>query len=77
MRIRRVIMKITTTIAFVLTIIGALVWLLVGLANINLVGLIFGIGAGAVVSRIIYILVGLAGLWLIFYLAVYRPLKNL
>ncbi len=70
-------MKITTTIAFVLTIIGALVWLLVGLANINLVGLIFGIGAGAVVSRIIYILVGLAGLWLIFYLAVYRPLKNL
>lgn len=70
-------MKITTTIAFVLTIIGALVWLLVGLANINLVGLIFGIGAGAVVSRIVYILVGLAGLWLIFYLAVYRPLKNL
>jgi uncharacterized membrane protein YuzA (DUF378 family) len=70
-------MKITTTIAFVLTIIGALVWLLVGLANINLVGLIFGLGAGAVVSRIIYILVGLAGLWLIFYLAVYRPLKNL
>jgi uncharacterized membrane protein YuzA (DUF378 family) len=70
-------MKITTTIAFVLTIIGALVWLLVGLANINLVGLIFGLGAGAIVSRIIYILVGLAGLWLIFYLAVYRPLKNL
>ena len=70
-------MKITTTIAFVLTIIGALVWLLVGLANINLVGLIFGLGAGAVVSRIIYILVGLAGFWLIFYRAVYRPLKNL
>ena len=70
-------MKITTIIAFVLTIVGAIVWLLVGLANVNLVGLIFGLGAGAIVSRIIYILVGIAGLWLIFYLLVYRPLKNL
>ena len=69
-------MKITTIIAFVLTIVGAIVWLLVGLANVNLVGLIFGLGSGAIVSRIIYILVGLSGLWLIFYLLVYRPLRN-
>ena len=47
-------MKITTIIAFSLVIIGSLVWLLVGIFDFNLVAFIFGSGAGAVVSRIIY-----------------------
>ncbi|MBE7081603.1 MAG: DUF378 domain-containing protein [Clostridiales bacterium] len=70
-------MKITTIIAFTLVIIGALVWLLIGLFNFNLVAMIFGSGAGAVISRIIYSLVGISGLWLIFYWIAYNPFRNL
>lgn len=48
-------------IALVLTIIGALNWGLIGLFEFDLVASIFG-GQGAFMSRIIYSLVGLAGL---------------
>ena len=68
-------MKITTIIAFTLVIIGALVWLLVGLFNFNPITLIFGMGSMAVVSRIIYTLVGISALWLIFYWAMYHPFR--
>ena len=70
-------MKITTIIAFTLTIIGALVWLLIGLFNFNLVGFIFGLGSTAVVSRIIYSLVGISALWLIFYWVTYNPFRSI
>ena len=70
-------MKITKIIAFTLVIIGAIVWLLVGLFNFNLVALIFGSGAGAILSRIIYSLVGLSGIWLIFYWIAYNPFRHL
>lgn len=69
-------MKITTIIAFTLVIIGAIVWGLVGIFNFNLVAMIFGTGAEAVVSRIIYSLVGISGIWLIFYSLVYRPFRT-
>lgn len=52
------------TIALILTIIGAINWGLVGLAKFDLVAWIFG-GQTAILSRIIYTLVGLAGLWCI------------
>ena len=45
-----------------LAIIGALNWGLVGLANVNLVGQIFG---GGFVARLIYLLVGLSGVALL------------
>jgi uncharacterized membrane protein YuzA (DUF378 family) len=48
-------------VAWILVVIGAINWGLVGFFNWNLVDAIFG--AGSVVSRIIYALVGLAGLW--------------
>ncbi len=70
-------MKITTIIAFTLVLVGALVWLLVGLFNFNLVAFIFGAGSVAVVSRIIYTLVGLSAIWLIFYWISYNPFRNL
>ena len=70
-------MKITTIIAFTLVIIGALVWLLIGLFDFNLVALLFGSGAGAIISRIIYSLVGISGLWLIFYWIAYNPFRHL
>ena len=47
-----------------LVIIGALNWLLIGLFGYDLVGALFG-GQMSVVSRIIYSLVGIAGLWCI------------
>jgi uncharacterized membrane protein YuzA (DUF378 family) len=68
-------MKITTIIAFALVIIGALVWLLVGIFDFNIVAFIFGAGTGAVVSRIIYSLVGLSALWMLFYWAMYHPFR--
>ncbi len=70
-------MKIATIISYSLVIIGALVWLLVGLFNFNLVSAIFGAGSSAIVSRIIYSLVGISGLWLIFYWVVYNPFKRI
>ena len=68
-------MKITTIIAFSLVIIGALVWLLVGLFDFNIVAFIFGTGSAAIVSRIIYSLVGISALWMIFYWALYHPFR--
>ena len=52
------------TIALILSIIGSLNWGLVGLFKFDLVAWIFG-GQDATLSRIIYGLVGLAGLWCI------------
>lgn len=56
-------MKIIDKIALALVIIGAVNWGLVGLFNFNLVDAIFG--AMSVLSRIIYTLVGISGLWAI------------
>ncbi|NLW59460.1 MAG: DUF378 domain-containing protein [Firmicutes bacterium] len=49
-------------LALILVIIGALNWLLVGLFQYDLVANLFG-GTNSMVSRIIYTLVGLAGLY--------------
>lgn len=49
-------------IALLLVIAGALNWLLVGLLRFDLVAAVFG-GPGSFASRIIYTVVGLAGLW--------------
>ncbi|NCU28371.1 MAG: DUF378 domain-containing protein [Candidatus Moranbacteria bacterium] len=57
-------MKALKTVSSVLLIVGGLNWLLVGLFSID-VGMIFG-GQGALVSRIIYILVGLSAIYAIF-----------
>jgi uncharacterized membrane protein YuzA (DUF378 family) len=57
-------------VAIVLVIVGAINWGLVGLFDFNLVDSIFG--AGSALSRIIYTLVGLAGLYTI-YLASRQP----
>ena len=52
------------TISLLLVIIGAINWLLVGIFQFDLVAWLFG-GQGAMLSRIIYSLVGVAGLWCI------------
>lgn len=57
-------MKILDRIALVLGIIGALNWGVVGLFRFDCVAFLFGGQTGAI-SRVIYALVGLAGLWCI------------
>lgn len=54
-------MKVLNSIILTLVIIGALNWLLVGLFSFNLVDSIFG--SLSVLTRIIYIIVGICGLW--------------
>ncbi|CAM3811655.1 DUF378 domain-containing protein [Bordetella sputigena] len=52
-------------IALILAIIGGLNWGLVGAFNFDLVAAIFG--AGSAIARIVYLLVGLAALYLILF----------
>ena len=49
-------------IALVLVVLGALNWGSIGLFQFDIVAWIFG-GQGAIVSRILYTLVALAGIW--------------
>lgn len=64
-------MKILNYTVLTLVIVGALNWLLVGLFKFNLVDSIFG--ELSILSRMIYILVGLCGLWAITF---YNKVKD-
>ena len=60
-------MKYLDCTALTITIIGALNWGLIGLFNFNLVSFLFGDMSW--LSRIIYIIVGICGLYLLtFYM---------
>lgn len=66
-------------VALLLVIIGALNWLLVGVFGFDLVSAVFGGDAtreSSVFSRIIYTLVGLAGIYSIRYLFENRETAN-
>ena len=52
------------TIALLLTIIGAINWGLIGIFQFDLVSYIFG-GQDGLLSRVVYGLVALAGIWCI------------
>lgn len=60
-------MKAINGIVLALIVIGAINWGLVGLFNFNLVTFIFA--KATVVSRIIFTLVGIAGLWSLTFFA--------
>lgn len=51
-------------ICLILAIIGCVNWGLVGLFSFDLVAWIFG-GSGVLISRIIYTVIALAGIWCI------------
>ena len=57
-------MTVVNKIALIIAIIGALNWGSIGLFGFDLVAWICG-GAATVFARIIYTLVGLAGIWCI------------
>ena len=61
-------MKTVNIIALVIAIIGVLNWLLVGLFGFDLVAAIFASGFGtlSLAARIVYVIVGLSGIWLLF-----------
>lgn len=54
-------------LALILSIIGCINWGLVGIFQFDLVAWLFG-GTDALLSRIVYTIVGLAGLWCISFL---------
>lgn len=53
-------MEILQKICLTLTIIGAIVWGIIGIFDINIVEAIFGVNN--MINRVIYTLVGIAGL---------------
>ena len=55
-------MSILDRIALALTVIGGINWGLVGIFRFDLVAWLFG-GQDALISRIIYTVVGIAALW--------------
>lgn len=62
-------------IALLLVIIGAINWGSIGLFGVDLVALLFG-GQLSVMSRIIFTVVGLAGLWSISFFFKDTPIIN-
>ncbi|MBQ7950509.1 MAG: DUF378 domain-containing protein [Clostridia bacterium] len=56
-------MMIADTISLILVIVGALNWGAIGLFGVDVVSSIFGVGS--MITRIIFSLVGIAGLWAI------------
>ncbi|ODR97836.1 DUF378 domain-containing protein [Methyloceanibacter superfactus] len=54
-------MKLLNLITLILVIVGGLNWGLVGLLDLDLVAALFG--AGSLLSRVVYILVGASALW--------------
>lgn len=58
-------MKKIYQIAFILVLIGAVNWLLVGLFQLDIAAALFN-GMDSILSRIVYIIIGFAGLILIY-----------
>jgi uncharacterized membrane protein YuzA (DUF378 family) len=55
-------MRTLNMITLLLIIVGGLDWLLIGLFQFDPIGLLLG-GSGAILSRIIYTLIGISALW--------------
>lgn len=59
------LMKYINYIALTIGIVGALNWGLIGLFSFNLVAALFGVDS--MLSRIVYALVGVSGLWMLMF----------
>jgi uncharacterized membrane protein YuzA (DUF378 family) len=55
------------TMSLILSIVGCVNWGLVGIFQFDLVAWLFG-GSDALLSRIVYTVIGLAGLWCVSFL---------
>lgn len=56
-------MKMLHTGAFLLVVVGAVNWGLVGLLNLNVVNMLFG--SVDLLEKLVYVLVGASGVWLV------------
>lgn len=54
--------KMLHMVAFVLVVVGAVNWGLVGLADFNLVEMVLGMES--TLTTVVYVLVGVSGVWL-------------
>ena len=63
-------------VSLLLVIVGAVNWGLVGLFQFDLVAFLFG-GQAAMLARIIYTVIGAAGLWSISLLFAGHPAENI
>ncbi|MBS4536567.1 DUF378 domain-containing protein [Clostridium sp. D2Q-14] len=61
-------MSIINLLSVILILIGAINWGLIGLLNLNLVEFIFK--KDSIISKVIYILIGIAGVYTILYLII-------
>lgn len=59
-------MKVLDYVALILIVIGALNWGLIGLLQFDLVRVLFG--DMSILSRIVYVLVGIAGIYAVSYI---------
>ena len=55
-------MNVIDWVAYLLVVVGALNWGLVGALDFNLVTTLFG---ASIITKVVYILVGLSGLWML------------
>ncbi|MDD5731883.1 MAG: DUF378 domain-containing protein [Patescibacteria group bacterium] len=67
------VLGILGLIAFIIVLIGALNWGLVGAFNLNLVALILGYGTAA---NVVYIIVGVAALYKIVMMCMKKGMKK-
>ena len=61
-------------IALILTVIGGLSWGLIGLIGLDVVAAVFG--AASIVTHVIYVIIGLAALYLIAAALMERPVDT-
>ena len=57
-------MSVVDVVVLVLVVVGGLNWGLVGALNMDLVALVFG--AGSVLAKVVYVLVGLAAVYMLY-----------
>lgn len=68
-------MKLSGILSYILVAFGALLWLIFGLLNINVIGEIFGYRS--IIARYIYVGIGIGGMFFIYVSLAFHPLKGL
>ncbi len=68
-------MKLSGILSYILVALGALLWLIFGLLNINVIGEIFGYRS--IIARYIYVGIGVGGMFFIYVSLAFHPLKGL
>ncbi len=68
-------MKLSGILSYVLVALGALLWLIFGLLNIDVIGEIFGYRS--IIARYIYVGIGIGGMFFIYVSLAFHPLKGL